>query len=264
LRLLDNRDFTLKKYEQLCEAVAASKYTNVTFEEYLNHHAENTTHFIILRHDIDVNAKNALDMAQVEYQYGLRATYYFRTIKRVFVPTIMDRIASYNHEIGYHYETLDRSKRNLELAVKLFQQELAMFRQRYEIKTVCMHGTSLTKYDNKEIWKEHKLSDFDLLGEPYLSIDYAKFAYFSDSSRTWSSDKKTKDKVDAPSQLIQPRNTDELIKIVEGGERENICVLTHPIRWSANLRDYLSRYAIDLVYNIGKTGIGWQRKLSRS
>ena len=260
LTLLNNRDFTLAKYEQLCQAVASSGYVNVTFEEYLNHHAEGNTHYIILRHDIDVNARNALDMAQVEYQYGLRAAYYFRTIKKTYVPTIMDKIASYNHEIGYHYETLDRSKGNLELAVKLFRQELAMFRQRYEIKTACMHGTSLTQYDNKEIWKEHKLADFDLLGEPYLSIDYTKFAYFSDSSRTWSADKKTKDKVDAPSQLIQPRNTDELIKIIEGGELENICILTHPIRWSKNLRGYLSRYVVDLIYNIGKLLIQWRRR----
>lgn len=259
MRLLSNRDFTLGKYEQLCEAVVGSKYTNVTFEEYLNHHAEDTTHHIILRHDIDVNARNALDMAQVEYQHGLRATYYFRTIKKTYVPSIMDRIASYNHEIGYHYETLDRSKGNLNLAVELFRQELAIFRQRCEVKTVCMHGTSLTKYDNKEIWKEHKLSDFNLLGEPYLSLDYTKFGYFSDSSRTWSFDKKTKDIVDVLPLAVQPRDTDELIKIIKRGELGNICILTHPIRWSKNLRDYLSRYTIDLIYNIGKTVIRWRR-----
>ena len=258
--MLSNRDFTLGKYEQLCEAIACSKYTNITFEEYLNHNVESNLPYIILRHDIDVNASNALDVAQVEYKYGLRATYYFRTIKKTYVPTTIDRIASYNHEIGYHYETVDRSKGNMDLAVELFRQELAMFRQRYEVKTVCMHGTFLTKYDNKDIWKEQKLSNFDLLGEPYLSIDYTRFAYFSDSSRTWSFNKKIKDMVNVLPLDVQPRGTDELIEIIKMGELGNICILTHPIRWSKDIRAYSTRYTLDLIYNMGKTLIQRWRK----
>lgn len=258
--LLSNCDFTLEKYEQLCQAVASSGYVNVTFVEYFNHRGKGNTPYIILRHDIDVNASNALDVAQVEHKYGLRATYYFRTIKKTYVPTTIDRIASYNHEIGYHYETVDRSKGNIDLAVELFGQELAMFRQRYEVKTVCMHGTFLTKYDNKDIWKEQKLSNFDLMGEPYQSLDYTKFGYFSDSSRTWGLDKKIKDIVNVLPLDAQPRDTDELIEIIKMGELENICILTHPIRWSKDIRAYSTRYTLDLIYNMGKTLIRRWRK----
>lgn len=252
MRILDNRDFTLKKYEKLCEAVIASRYNNVTFKEYFEQ--ENTDGgFILIRHDIDANAKFALDMAKVEYDYGIRGTYYFRTIKKVYVPDIIARIASYNHEIGYHYETVDKAKGNVELAIELFSEELAMFRKEYDVKTVCMHGNPLSKYDNKEIWVTCKLSDFDLVCEPYLSLDYNRFAYFSDSGRTWEDKNKIKDKIDAPkSDVIQVKNTDELIAIIAKGEPENVCILTHPVRWPKNPKDYLIRYVIDLSYIIGK------------
>jgi hypothetical protein len=223
MRILDNRDFTLKKYEKLCEAVIASRYNNVAFKEYFEEE-NNDGGFILIRHDIDANAKFALDMAKVEYDYGIRGTYYFRTIKKVYVPEVIAKIASYNHEIGYHYETVDKAKGNVELAIELFSEELAMFRKEYDVKTVCMHGNPLSK-----------------------------FAYFSDSGRTWEDKNKIKDKIDAPkSDVIQVKNTDELIEAISKGEPENVCVLTHPVRWPKKPKDYLIRYLIDLSYILGK------------
>jgi len=253
LELLSNRDFTLGKYEQLCEAVVNSRYINVTFEEYFARGDNNAECFIILRHDIDENSKYALDMAKTEYRFNLEATYYFRMRKKTYVPAIIDEISACNHEIGYHYETIDRCNGDVEAALTLFESELSVFRQRYMVKTACMHGNPFTKYDNKAIWRKRKFFDFGLLGEPYLSLDYTKFAYFSDSGRTWgqSTRKKMKDKVNVEYNRA-PRNTDELIGIIKNGEPQNICVLTHPERWSKNLADYSKRYLVDMAYILGK------------
>jgi hypothetical protein len=90
-----------------------------------------------------------------------------------------------------------------------------------------------------------------LLGEPYLSLDYNKVAYFSDSGRTWEDKNKIKDRVSATNSN-EVKNTDELIKIIMKWEPENICILTHPERWNKNFLDYITRYCIDLAYNIGK------------
>ena len=253
MKILNNRDFTLKKYEKLCEAIIASRYDNITFREYFRQKNINGN-FVLIRHDIDENIRFALDLARLEHGHGIKATYYFRTIKKVYIPDIIDQIASYNHEIGYHYETLDKAKGDIELAIKIFLEELSMFRQRYDVKTVCMHGNPLSKYDNKKIWEKYKLSDFDLLGEPYLSLDYNRFAYFSDSGRTWDSNKnKIKDKINTiDSNTTQVKSTDELIELIRNEDLKNICILTHPERWSKNLKDYVVRYLIDLTYNIGK------------
>ena len=116
-----------------------------------------------MRHDVDENARRALDMARVEHRYGIQATYYFRMKNKVYVPDIIDQIASYHHEIGYLYETLDKTNGDMEKAIMLFAVELAMLRERYDIKTVCMHGNPLTEYDNKKIWENCKLAKFNLL-----------------------------------------------------------------------------------------------------
>jgi len=257
--VLGKLDFTLGKYDDLCRAVADSKYTIVTFEEYFQHPGTKGYPVLILRHDIDQVCKCALDMARVEHEHNITATYYFRMKKGTYITNIIDEIVSYGHEIGYHYETLDRSKGNIELAIKFFEGDLADFRKRYEVKTVCAHGNPLTRYDNKDIWKKCNFSDFGLLGEPYLSLDYRKFAYFSDSGRTWRNDKvqkmEGKDYVETAFTLIQPRNTDELIQIIKEGALPNICMLTHPERWSKDVTSFVSRRLLDFAFSWGKVAI---------
>jgi len=254
-------DFTLDQYARLCSAVKASKYQVLTVREFLER-APIEGHLLIMRHDVDEDARNALDMARVEHDLGIRATYYFRVRKRVFVPAIIDEIASYGHEIGYHYETLDKTRGNVEEALSLFAVELAMLRERYDIKTACMHGNPLTKYDNKKIWENCELDHFGLIGEPYLSLDYSQFLYFSDSGRTWLGDKnKIKDRISSINlPTVQVKDTGDLIGLITDGRHKKICILTHPKRWSKNLINYLTYYMIDLAYNAGKKLIlvvGW-------
>jgi hypothetical protein len=252
--LLANLDYTLEKYTKLCQAVAESGYINVTFKEYLTFTPPPGGHYLILRHDVDENCKYALDLALKEQQYDLKSTYYFRMRKTTCVPRILDRIAACKHEIGYHYETVDKCHGDIEAAAVLFRRELTSLRQRYPVETACMHGNPLTKYDNKKIWERYNFSQFKLLGEPYLSLDYTKFTYFSDSGRTWGSRtlRKTKDVV-RDSTTIVPKNTDDLIEIIKRMELDNICILTHPERWSKNITDYSRRYLIDMAYLAGKT-----------
>jgi hypothetical protein len=261
--LLSNRDFTAEKYEQLCNAIAKSSYVNVTFQEYFKQ-PNRADHFVILRHDIDEDSKYALDIAKIEHKYNLKATYYFRMRKKTYVPVIIDEILACNHEIGYHYETVDKCKGDLEAALVLFENELSVFRKRYKVSTACMHGNPLSKNDNKAIWQKRSPTDFGLLGEPYLSLDYKKFAYYSDSGRTWgqATGKKVKDHVAVnPDKL--PKDTDELVEIIKSGEQPNVCVLTHPERWSKNLEDYSKRYLIDMAYVMGKAVIRMRKNLSQ-
>jgi hypothetical protein len=258
-------DFTLTKYQELCCAVAGSRYSRASFSDYLEHHRhDNNTSFIILRHDIDRNIRCSLHMAQMERDYDIKGSYYFRMRKGTYMTDIIDHIASYGHEIGYHYETMDKAKGNVELAVELFGRELAEFRKRYEVKTVCAHGNPLTRHDNKDIWKKCQFSDFGLLGEPYLSLDYSKFAYFSESGRTWRNTKtqkmEGKDYVSSLSSEIQPGNTDELIQIIKEGKLPNICILAHPERWSKDWVSFTSRWLLDFAFSAGKWVIYMYRR----
>ncbi|HRZ20220.1 MAG TPA: hypothetical protein P5184_01040, partial [Bacteroidales bacterium] len=61
---------------------------------------------VVLRHDIDRLPENALKMAQIEHRKGIRATYFFRTVKPVWKAEIVRQIVSLGHEVSYHYEDL--------------------------------------------------------------------------------------------------------------------------------------------------------------
>jgi len=266
---LGSFDFTLGKYENLCRAIADSSYTTVTLADYLAMRKQPTNgKYIIMRHDVDRMPERAVGTAEVERRHGIKATYYFRQQKGTYIPEIMDRIGAMKHEIGYHYETLDKSRGDREAARALFVRELAGFRRRYDVKTVCAHGNPLTRNDNKDIWKGSQFSELGLLGEAFLSLDFRQFAYFSDSGRTWlktdSQKMPGKDSVSTAFDYIVPKSTDDVIRIIRWGSLPNICILTHPERWSADIAGYVSRYLLDLAFAWGKVAIHAYRRMSNN
>ncbi len=73
-------DFTLKSYESLINALQKAGYRFITFEEYCSGLQPNK--FVILRHDVDEIAANALKIAILENRYSIKATYFFRIVRQ--------------------------------------------------------------------------------------------------------------------------------------------------------------------------------------
>jgi len=142
-------DFTLFKYKELCEALLDSGFNTITMQEYMQGQAVEP--FVILRHDVDRRPEMALKMAEMEKNMGIRATYYFRMMPGVFEPWIIKTMHDMGHEIGYHYEVLDKTKGDKEKAFILFEEELRMFREVTDVKTICMHGNPLVRWSNKDL-----------------------------------------------------------------------------------------------------------------
>ena len=49
-----------------------------------------------------------------------------------------------------------------------------------------MHGSPLSKYDNKLLWKYYNYRDFGIIGEPYFDVDFSKVLYLTDTGRRWN------------------------------------------------------------------------------
>lgn len=242
-------DFTLRKYRELCEAILKAGYVPMTVESYLE---KPLGRVVILRHDVDRKPESALRMAELERDLGIASTYYFRMKKGVFKPEIIREIAGMGHEVGYHYEALDKAKGNFERAIEIFEDELRRFREICEVKTVCMHGNPLTPWMNKDLWNRYNFREFGIIGEPYISIDYEKVLYFSDTGRTWGTKFSLKD---AKAKGIDVKSTDDVIKLLKDGVAEQVCILTHPNRWSDDFGDWLIELLGQSVKNVGKFGI---------
>lgn len=258
-------DFTLEKYELLCETISNSSYTTLTFEQYFSQ--ENLPrNIIILRHDVDRNIGNALKLADIEHKHHIFSTYYCRKTERVFKPGYFQKIASIGHEIGYHYETLDKANGNVDEAIKVFEQELFVFREFIDIKTACMHGNPLSPWLNSNIWKNYNFKDFGIIGEPYLSLDYENVFYLTDTGRTWAKKNiRVKDVIrngDQTNNLFTGNisTTDDIINLIKEERIPQICLLVHPDRWHDNTIDWMWELISQNVKNIGKAGIVWYRK----
>ena len=243
-------DFTLQKYKELCEAIM-EEYTPITVESYLTKNP--SSKLVILRHDVDRKTENVLKMAELENSFGIFSTYYFRMKKDVFTPEIIKEIVKMGHEIGYHYEVLDKTNGNFERAIRIFEDELKEFRKICDVNTICMHGNPLSPWDNCDIWKKYDFKDFGIIGEPYLSIDYTRVLYLTDTGRRWNSRFSVKDVVGANSQRKEKiKSTDDVIRLIKERDVEQMCILAHPERWSDGFGAWLKELVWQNVKNAGK------------
>lgn len=251
-------DFTLKKYRKFCKVPLNLKYNVLTVKSYLN--TQNIPEkIVILRHDVDRKPKRALDMAKLEQEFGIKSTYYFRFNRKVFQPDLIKEIAGMGHEIGYHYETLDKAKGDYTAAFNIFKQELAEFRNIAQIDTICMHGNPLTKWVNRDLWNKYDFRDFGLVGEAYLSFSSDNIVYLSDTGRTWSTGHKVKDHLPSPISVnnIEGRShviisTDDIIGLLKNGKLNCVYLLVHPERWSNNLIGWITDSVLDTGVNLAK------------
>jgi len=263
MRRFTNLDFTLGKYEQLCDAMCSHGYIVTTVAGYFDNH-DTRQKVIVLRHDVDLVSSRALRMARVEHNFGIKATYYFRFNRRAFQPHLVREIASMGHEIGYHYEVLDKAKGNYEEAIHTFGYELEQIRKVAEVKTICMHGNPLTKWDNRALWRKYNFKEFGLLGEAYLSFN--DITYFSDTGRTWSGRNNVKDwfppaqDVGGNLEHVVITSTDNVIDLIKKGQLEQVYLLVHPDRWSDNLLRWSADLMKDMARNTAKRLFGLRRQ----
>jgi len=237
-------DFTLKTYSVFLEILKDKKYNFLPFVEYINSekNSYNNTDIqpiIILRHDVDHIPVNSLNMAKLEYKMGVTGTYYFRTIKSIFKKDIIEEIASLGHEMGYHYEDLALANGNYKKAIKTFEENLNKLREICEIKTICAHGSPLSKYKNTLLWQQYNYKDFGITGNVHSDVDFNEVGYFTDTGRRWNGDKvSVRDK--APSSVLPQRGrkyrtTFDIIDAVEKDEfPRKVMLAVHPHRWSDN------------------------------
>ena len=191
----------------------------------------------ILRHDVDDLPFNSLRTAEIEKSLGARGTYYFRIVKQSNQPAVIEAIAKLGHEIGYHYEDLSLCGGDFELAYENYLSNLAYFRKYYPVKTICMHGSPLSRWDNRKIWEKYDYKKNGIIAEPYFDTDFNKVFYISDTSRKWNgTDYSVRDKVNTLFNI--PINcTSDLIEKISSGQFPDLVMQNiHPHRWT---NDYL-------------------------
>lgn len=264
-------DFTVAVYRQLLIAIKRSGYAFYTFEDWCDDKAHGR--YVILRHDVDLKAKNSLAVAKIEAELGIRATYYFRIVPQSNQPEIISSIAELGHEVGYHYEDLSIFHGDAEKAIKHFNLQLAHFRQFYPVRTICMHGSPTSKWDNRDLWKQYNYKDYGIIGEPYLNfliynpLPDLRIKYLTDTARMWDGDKfNIRDKVilnehdmtnnqhSSASPFIH--STFDLISWLDTRPEQSILMITtHPQRWTDATFNWLLELLKQSIKNLIKKNV---------
>ena len=254
-------DFTIKKYSELLNVMISNGYNIQSYKDYILAPKEKS---IIIRHDIDKKPEKALIIAKLESSLNINGSYYFRSVKESWNEEIILKIESLGHEIGYHYENLTTCNGDISKALADFKNNLYRLRKIATVETICMHGSPMSKYDSKDLWKYENYRNFGIIGEPYFDIDFSNIFYITDTGRMWDGYKySVRDKIDDfqsiwDSKGLTFHSTDEIINSIKKNIFPKQAMISmHPQRWddriipwtfeliSQSIKNKIKRYYIN-------------------
>jgi len=251
-------DFTIKKYSKLLKCLQSNNYSFICFKDSLTSDSKKT---IILRHDVDLLPYNSLRFAEIQAKMGIRGTYYFRAVPESWDENIIKEIEALGHEVGYHYENMDICNGDIDKAWDDFRYHLDKLRKLVEVKTICMHGSPRSKFDNKEIWNKYDYRTLQIIGEPYYDVNFDEVFYLTDTGRRWDGWKTSvRDKVPQQDQWIKQglvfHSTQDIIDAVNSGRAlsgakvpSKIMFTMHPQRWTEGGLPWLKELVVQNLKN---------------
>ena len=248
-------DFTLSQYSLLLNSMQNSGYLFETFGEHLISKKDNQLKQIILRHDVDLLPQNSLKFAKIQAKRDIKGSYYFRAVPESWDVYIIKEIANLGHEVGYHYETMDTAKGNIDLAWDQFRYHLDALRKLVDVKTICMHGSPRSLFDNKELWKKYDYRSLGIIGEPYYDVDFDEVFYLTDTGRRWDGWKTSvRDKVPQQADWIKQglvfHTTNDIISALNTSKLPDKIMFTmHPQRWNDGGLPWLKEFVSQGIKN---------------
>ena len=168
-------------------------------------------------------------------------------------PDVIEKIKNLGHEIAYHYEDMALCNGNNDAAYEHFKSKLEMFRQFYPVKTICMHGSPLSKWDNRLLWKKYNYKELGIIGEPYFDVDFKKVLYITDTGRMWNNETSSiRDRVES-GYNFKFASTHDIIKAFKESKLPTQIMLNiHPQRWTNNSFLWAKEYIMQNLKNVAK------------
>ena len=243
-------DFTYKIYKELLAEMLRKGYEFQTYADFIKSPLKKS---IILRHDVDDKPYNSLMFAKIQAELGIKGVYYFRAVSKSWNEFIIKEISLLGHEIGYHYENLSATNGNYKFAIEDFENNLKKLRKLALVETICMHGSPISKYDSRDLWKRYSYKDYSIIGEPYFDIDFNTIFYLTDTGRTWDNKSiSIRDKVDSDFK-IKVSTTKEIISLFSEEKMPNQIMFTfHPQRWNYMSINWMSELILQNIKNMIK------------
>jgi hypothetical protein len=254
------RNFTLASYDEILRTAVSHGIPICGVADWFQ---SQPIKGIMMRHDVDRRANNALLMARCEAKHGIKSTYYFRITKGSFQPQVIREIAALGHEIGYHYEDLAVAKGDTKKAIAQFAENLEKLRIHAQVTTIAMHGSPLSPFDNRDLWKSENFEKFGIVAEALLTIDYRNIYYLTDAGRSWEQ-RSVNLRDHVKNALSSPvKTTQEFCVFLKNNPNARYAVSCHPERWDDPFLPWGIQYLKDISINSIKRGLRLFRRNSR-
>jgi hypothetical protein len=208
-------DFTLTEYSQYLTEIKRH-YVFINYDEV----DAITSPHVIWRHDIDVSMHQALKLAQIEKDHGVKATYFimlgswFYDIRDHEIHDLIDSIKKLGHTIGLHFdfEYLPSGKisdiESFLTALKLQKKELEQLLN-LKIEVFSYHNPTTISDDLRSQINLYKQADMiNVYSDKFVN----NYKYCSDSNGLW--------------------RFDRLMDLINPKEFPRLHILTHPEWWT--------------------------------
>ena len=102
------------------------------------------------------------------------------------------------------------------------------------------------------MWQNYDFSKFGIIGEAFLSLDYNRIHYYTDTGRGWNNQNyNVRDQVKTSLVNKKITSTNNFIESLKEFN-SSICINTHPQRWTDNIIEWSSELLLQNIKNIGK------------
>lgn len=208
-------EYTYTSYKNLMNRLIRNKYKLLRFCDV----SEEIDKSAIIRHDVDVDIQEALKMAELEHEIGIKSTYFILLTSEYYNllsgRNMMSarKILALDHEIGLHFDiTAYGDNLSIEEASDALRHEITVMEAALNLKV-----KSFSWHIPRKDFLGLHLPITDELGilnayDPYF---YSGFKYVSDSMMRWR---------------------EPIEEYIENNEYRKLQILTHPI-WYRETQD---------------------------
>ena len=216
-------EYTYSAYRELIKKLKANGYTPIRFCDV----SERLEYPAIIRHDVDMSVQEAVKLAKIEKEEGIRSTYFVLLTSEYYNFLTGDNLRcvkellELDHEIGLHFDITAYNKDlTIDEVESVLKKEIALLEYILDIhvKSISWHiprkdflGVHLGFLDEMKIWNAY---------DPYF---YEGYKYVSDSMMRWR---------------------EPIEEYIEKKEYKKLQILTHPI-WYRDVQNKTDEEILD-------------------
>ncbi len=173
-------NFSYGHYQEILRAILQNGYSCCLFGSEV----EDSEPIVYLRHDVDIDLISAKRLSEIEFNNGIKATYFIFLASPFYNPferepaEAIKYIASLGHEIGVHYDNSITPSDTTKIAETIYKQADTLQKGLdINIKVVSFHRPS-------KIILESNLT-FQNIENVYQEKYFKQIKYLSDSRQVW-------------------------------------------------------------------------------